>query len=287
MLLTLVTWTYIQQNNEGVMPQRDANPNLGGQAAIPATVIGGHGAYGSDPQQMIHAAGLSKYFGTFVAVSDVTFSVPVGQVAAFLGPNGAGKSTTMKLLTGFLSPSTGTVSIGGYDITTDRIPASRLIGYLPENGPLYPEMTPVGILNYVATARGMKNEVLQARLEFVADKCGLGEVWRKAIGKLSRGFRQRVAMALALLHDPDILILDEPTSGLDPNQVHGVRELITELGQTKTILLSTHILQEVQAVCSRVLLINEGRIVFDGPTAQMGNRENMEQRFRELTCAVV
>jgi ABC-2 type transport system ATP-binding protein len=233
----------------------------------------------------IDARGLSKFYGAFAAVTDVTFSVPRGQVAAFLGPNGAGKSTTMKLLTGFLSPSRGQALIGGHDITHDRIEASRMIGYLPENGPLYLEMSPVGILKYVGNARGIRGPALQQRLDFVADKCSLAEVWRKTIGKLSRGFRQRVGMAMALLHDPEILILDEPTSGLDPNQVHGVRELITELGQTKTILLSTHILQEVEAICSRVILINEGRIVFDGPTSEMGNRDNMEQRFRQLTTA--
>lgn len=231
----------------------------------------------------IDAQGLSKFYGSFAAASDVTFSVPGGQVAAFLGPNGAGKSTTMKLLTGFLSPTRGTARIGGYDINADRIRASRLIGYLPENGPLYLDMTPMGILKHVGSVRGLSGGNLQTQLDFVAEKCSLGDVWRKAIGKLSRGFRQRVGMAMALLHDPEILILDEPTSGLDPNQVHGVRELITELGKTKTILLSTHILQEVEAICSRVILINDGRIVFDGPTSEMGNRDTMEQRFRDLT----
>jgi len=236
-------------------------------------------------ETMIEARELSKFYGPFAAVSDVSFSVPRAQVAAFLGPNGAGKSTTMKLLTGYLSPTAGNALIGGHDVTHDRIAASRLIGYLPENGPLYLEMTPLGILKYLGHARGISGGDLQARLDFVAEKCALGEVWRKTIGKLSRGFKQRVGMAMALLHDPDILILDEPTSGLDPNQVQGVRQLITELGQTKTILLSTHILQEVEAICSRVVLINEGKIVFDGPTSEMGDRDNMEQRFRQLTTA--
>lgn len=234
---------------------------------------------------MIDARGLCKFYGPFAAVQDVSFTVPRGQVAAFLGPNGAGKSTTMKLLTGFLSASRGHVSIGGFDIGSDRIEASKLIGYLPENGPLHLEMTPVGILKYVGVARGIMGARLQDRLDYVADKCALGEVWRKATGKLSRGFRQRVGMAMALLHDPDVLILDEPTSGLDPNQVHGVRQLIRDLGEKKTILLSTHILQEVQAICGRIILINEGKIVFDGPTDEMGNRDNMETRFRELTGA--
>ena len=237
---------------------------------------------------MIEAIGLSKYYGPFVAVEDVTFSVPVGQVAAFLGPNGAGKSTTMKLLTGFLAPAAGESRIGGYNVAKNRIEASRLIGYLPENGPLYNEMTPHGLLRYLGQARGLSGPELQNRLDYVAERCALSSVWGKAAGKLSRGFRQRVGMAQALLHDPEVLILDEPTSGLDPNQVHEVRELIRSLGKTKTILLSTHILQEVKAVCSRVILIHEGKIVFDGSVDQMeGKTHDMESHFRDLTKAAV
>ena len=222
--------------------------------------------------------------GTVHAVNNVSFDVPKGQVAAFLGPNGAGKSTTMKLLTGFLMPSRGHAEIGGYRLDTHRIEASRLIGYLPENGPLYTEMTPEGMLRYIGEVRGVSGSNLRDRLAWVADKCSLNEVWRKPISKLSRGFRQRVGMAHAMLHDPEVLILDEPTSGLDPNQVHGVRELITELAKTKTILLSTHILQEVRAVCPRVVMINNGRIVFDGPTTDLGSSEvEMEEKFRSLT----
>jgi ABC-2 type transport system ATP-binding protein len=235
---------------------------------------------------MIEAIGLSKYFGQFVATKDVTFSVPRGQVAAFLGPNGAGKSTTMRLLTGYLAPTSGEARIAGFNMATDRIEASRVIGYLPENGPLYNEMTPLALLTYLGQARGMTREELEKRLKYVSDKCDLEEVWHKPIGKLSRGFRQRVGMAQAILHDPDVLILDEPTSGLDPNQVHEVRQLIRSLGATKTILLSTHILQEVEAVCSRVILINEGRIVFDGSVADMeGAQHDLDRRFRELTGA--
>ena len=237
---------------------------------------------------MIEAKGLSKFYGPFVAIQDVTFSVPRGQVAAFLGPNGAGKSTTMKLLTGFLAPTRGESFIGGFDVATHRLDAAQLVGYLPENGPLYLEMTPAGLLKYTGQARGMASHRLHERLDYVAEKCALGSVWHKPIGKLSRGFRQRVGMAQALLHDPAILILDEPTSGLDPNQVHGVRQLIRSLGETKTILLSTHILTEVKAVCSRVILIHNGRIVLDGPVSEMEGREhNMEGRFRELTAAAV
>ena len=235
---------------------------------------------------MIEARRLSKFYGPFAATRNVSFSVPRGQVAAFLGPNGAGKSTTMKLLTGFLAPSEGEAFIGGYNVETHRLEAARLVGYLPENGPLYNEMTPSGLLKFLGQARGLSGGTLQRRIEFVVEKCDLASVFHKPIGKLSRGFRQRVGMGQALLHDPDVLILDEPTSGLDPNQVHEVRQLIRSLGATKTILLSTHILQEVKAVCSRVILINEGHVVFDGPVSDMeADGRNMEQRFRELTTA--
>lgn len=233
---------------------------------------------------MIEANGLSKFYGPFIAIRNVTFSVPTGQVAAFLGPNGAGKSTTMKLLTGFLSPSEGSARIGGFDVAQQRIDASQLIGYLPENGPLYNDMTPQSLLKYMGQVRGLAGGTLAQRLEYVADRCSLGDVWNKQISKLSRGYRQRVGMAHALLHDPPVLILDEPTSGLDPNQTHQVRELIRELGKTKTILLSTHILSEVAAVCSRVILINRGRIVLDGGLQEMqGKSGDMEATFRELT----
>ncbi len=237
----------------------------------------------TDQQVMILANQLCKFYGTFAAVNEVSFSVPRCQVCAFLGPNGAGKSTTMKLLTGFLAPTRGNVEIAGHDMGTDRIAGSEHIGYLPENGPLYDEMTPRGALNYLARARGLTSSKRAERLDFVVDKCNLAEVWNKQIFKLSRGFRQRVGMAQALLHDPDVLILDEPTSGLDPNQLVGIRELIVELGESKTVLLSTHVLQEVEFLCSRVILIDEGRIVFDGPIAEMGQRDQMQNRFHELT----
>ncbi len=235
---------------------------------------------------MIEAIGLSKFYGPFAATQDVTFSVPKGQVAAFLGPNGAGKSTTMKLLTGFLAPTNGTARIGGFDMSTDRLKAAEILGYLPENGPLYLEMTPSSILRFLGETRGMGAERLNERLEYVAQKCSLKGVWGKPIAKLSKGFRQRVGMAQALLNDPQVLILDEPTSGLDPNQTHDVRELILSLATTKTILLSTHILTEVKAVCSRVILINDGRIVLDGPVAELEHGgQAMDVRFRQLTGA--
>ena len=235
---------------------------------------------------MIEAIGLSKYYGKFVAIEDVSFSVPPGQVAAFLGPNGAGKSTTMKLLTGYLAPSKGQARIGGHLLAEQRLEASRLIGYMPEGGPLYHEMTPQGLLGYAGAARGLSKDELAERIEYVVAKCSLASVMGKAIGKLSRGYKQRVGMAQALLHDPEVLILDEPTSGLDPNQVAQVRDLIHDLAKSKTILLSTHILREVQAICDRVILINSGRIVFDGPVQDLGdNADAMEARFRTLTTS--
>ena len=237
----------------------------------------------TESEALIQADSLCKYYGPFAAVNDVTFSVPRQQVCAFLGPNGAGKSTTMKMLTGFLSPTKGAVHIAGKSMQTDRIAASTHIGYLPENGPLYDEMTPKGALKYLGRARGLSGKKRKERMSFVAEKCNLEEVWNKPISKLSRGFRQRVGMAQALLHDPDVLILDEPTSGLDPNQLVGIRELILELGRSKTVLLSTHVLQEVETLCSRVVLIDQGQIVFDGPIGDMGQREAMANRFHELT----
>ncbi len=238
----------------------------------------------TSPDVMIEARGLSKFYGEFAATRDVTFSVPRGQICAFLGPNGAGKSTTMKLLTGFLAPSRGESFLAGINVGTDRIKASESLGYLPENGPLYVEMTPQSLLKYMGEVRGLSSDTLARRMAWVSDKCSLSEVWRKPISKLSRGFRQRVGMAHAMLHDPDVLILDEPTSGLDPNQVHHMRDLIVELAKTKTILLSTHILQEVRAVCNRVVMVNNGRVVFDGPTADLGSNEvDMEKQFRKLT----
>jgi len=237
----------------------------------------------NDSTPMIVAEGLCKYYGHFAAVNDVSFTVPRQQVCAFLGPNGAGKSTTMKLLTGFLAPTRGRVAICGFSMESQRIAASERIGYLPENGPLYNEMTPRTALEYLAKVRGLRGSHRTERLAYVAEKCNLEEVWNKQISKLSRGFRQRVGMAQAILHDPEVLILDEPTSGLDPNQLVGIRRLIKELGETKTVLLSTHILQEVESLCDRAIMIDQGRLVFDGPTSELGARQDMETRFHQLT----
>ena len=235
-------------------------------------------------QPMIEAVGLSKFYGAFAAIRNVTFSVPKGQVAAFVGPNGAGKSTTMKILTGYLAPSAGTARIAGLNVATDRLAAAERVGYLPENGPLYPEMTPLGLLRFFGTARGMASSNLRRRIEAVVAQCALEAVLEKSIHKLSKGYRQRVGMAQVLLHEPDILIMDEPTSGLDPNQIRDVRRTIRELGRTKTILLSTHILQEVEAVADRVILIHEGRVSFDGlPGRLVEQHGSLEQAFYALT----
>lgn len=237
-------------------------------------------------QPMIEAVGLSKFYGDFAATQNISFSVGQREVVAFLGPNGAGKSTTMKLLTGYLSPSQGSARIAGHDMATDRLAGSARLGYLPENGPLYPDMTPRSLLEFFADARGLKGAHRQERINDVIERFDLKGVIGKAIGKLSKGYRQRVGMAQALLHEPDVLIMDEPTSGLDPNQIREVRNTIRTLGKSKTILLSTHILQEVEAMCSRVLFISEGRLKFDGTPAELTKSgRSLDERFSELTTS--
>jgi ABC-2 type transport system ATP-binding protein len=235
---------------------------------------------------MIQADRLSKIYGSFAALSDVSFSVPRGQVAAFLGPNGAGKTTTMKILTGFLAPTEGTAKIAGFDVRHERLKAAEKLGYLPENGPLYLDMTPLSLLRFFGEARGMERAKLAERIEVVTDLCKLKDVLEKPIHQLSKGYKQRCGMAQALLHEPDVLIMDEPTTGLDPNQIRDVRRTIRELGKSKTILLSTHILQEVEAVADRVIFVHAGRIVFDGTPAQMKARgPSLDDVFHQLTNA--
>ena len=231
----------------------------------------------------IQAVQLSKFYGNFAAIQDVSFEVPRGQVAAFLGPNGAGKSTTLKILTGFLQATRGSAKIAGLDVATDRIEAASKIGYLPENGPLYPQMTPLELLRFFGEARGLAPERLSSRIDAVVEQCNLQAVLEKAIHKLSKGYRQRVGMAQALLHEPDILIMDEPTAGLDPNQIREVRSLIRDLSASKTVLISTHILQEVEAVADHVVIIHEGRIVFDGTPGEMADGSGLEAAFHRLT----
>lgn len=234
---------------------------------------------------MIEARGLTRTYGDYYAVRDISFSIPAGQIVAFLGPNGAGKSTTMKLLTGSLAPTSGQSFIAGVNVQEDRLRAVSRLGYLPENGPLYLDMTPRSLLMFFGRARGLSESTLRDRLAYVVEACRLGDVIGKPIGKLSKGYRQRVGMAQALLHDPDVLIMDEPTAGLDPNQVEHVRELLLSLGRSKTVLLSTHILREVQAIAERVIFVARGRLVHDGPVSSLGQDEAaMEERFHELSA---
>jgi len=234
---------------------------------------------GSRP--MIEAENLSKYYGDFIAVEDLNFTIGEGEVVAFLGPNGAGKSTTMKMLTGYLAPSAGTARICGVEVAQHRDEVANRIGYLPENGPLYEEMTPMSLLNFFGDARGMDANRKRDRIEAVIDQCNIQTVLNKPIGKLSRGFRQRVGMANVMLHEPDVLVMDEPTAGLDPNQVLEVRKTIKGLG--KTILLSTLILQEVPHVADRILLINQGRLIFEGTPEQLQEEQSLDSWFNRQT----
>ena len=237
----------------------------------------------SSPKVMIEAKGLSKYYGPFVAIKDITFSIPEGQIVAFLGPNGAGKTTTMKILSGYLAASAGDAMIAGLDVRKDRLAVAHKLGYLPENGPLYQDMTPLESMTFFGEARGLAPETLKERMEAVTEQCALHEVLDKPIGKLSRGYRQRVGLAVALLHDPPVLIMDEPTAGLDPNQIRDFRVNLKKLGRSKTILLSTHILQEVEAVADRVLLIHAGMLVYDGTSDQLQENGSLEEPFYRLT----
>lgn len=212
---------------------------------------------------MIEVHHLSKHFGNKAAVDDVSFSVGRGEVLGFLGPNAAGKSTTMRMITGFLPPTSGTAVIGGSDIVSDSLGARKKIGYLPENAPAYPEMTVLGFLSFVAGIRGFLGDVRRKRLQEILDRCFLSEVRHQPISTLSKGYKQRVCFAQSLLHDPEYLIMDEPTDGLDPNQKHEVRTMIRDMAKEKTIILSTHILEEVEQVCTRAIIIANGRIVAD------------------------
>ncbi len=212
---------------------------------------------------MIEIRHLVKRFGNLLAVNDLSFSVAPGEVLGFLGPNGAGKSTTMKILTGFLRPSAGSVSIFGCDIEQDTIAAQRQLGYLPEGAPCYEEMTPRTFLQFVAAARGLKGEHAKARFQQVVETMSLQTVLDQRIETLSKGFKRRVGLAQAIIHDPRVLILDEPTDGLDPNQKHQVREMIRGLAKDKIVIISTHILEEVTAVCTRAMIIARGQVVAD------------------------
>ncbi|WP_426735277.1 ATP-binding cassette domain-containing protein [Myxococcus faecalis] len=216
---------------------------------------------------------MTKTYGATQALRGVSFEVPRGQVVGFLGPNGAGKSTTMKILAGFVTPTTGTARVNGLDVREDPVASRRMLGYLPENNPLYEEMMVRDFLDFVAEVRGIPKPLRAGRLRGAVERCGLASVLGKDIHQLSKGYRQRVGLAQAILHDPDLLILDEPTTGLDPNQIVEIRSLIKELGREKTVILSTHILSEVQSTCDRVLIINDGRLVADDTPERLGKGE--------------
>jgi ABC-2 type transport system ATP-binding protein len=221
---------------------------------------------------MIEIRQLVKRFGPFTAVDGVSFSVQKGEVLGFLGPNGAGKSTTMKMATGFLTPTSGTAVIGGHDVVKAPQAVKEKIGYLPEGAPAYPDMTPETFLNFIAQVRGLTGDQKKKRIGEVVAKVHLEGVMRQSIDTLSKGFKRRVGLAQAILHDPEVLIMDEPTDGLDPNQKHEVRTLIQEMAPHKAIVLSTHILEEVEAVCTRAVVISRGRLVADGTPAQLQSR---------------
>ena len=221
------------------------------------------------PLALIEVQGLTRYYAGRPAIQDLTFSVPRGQVLGFLGPNGAGKSTTMRILTGYLGPSSGTASVAGFDLVDQSLEARRHIGYLPETTPLYTEMRVTSFLDMMCRLRGVPASRRRARVDAAVEACGLTERRHEVIGRLSRGLRQRVGLAQAIAHDPEVLILDEPTAGLDPAQTRETRELITALGRRHTVILSSHILPEVSATCERVLIINQGRLVADDTPANL------------------
>lgn len=221
---------------------------------------------------LIEADGLKKSFGSIKAVDGISLTVTPGEVLGFLGPNGAGKSTTMKMITGFLEPDSGTARIAGFDVQEQPIAAKSRLGYLPEGAPAYAEMTPAGFLRFIAAVRGFRGAEAQRRIDAAVDKTALQSVLGQSIETLSKGYKRRVGIAQAILHDPDVLIMDEPTDGLDPNQKHQVRELIREMAKDKAIIVSTHILEEVEAVCSRAVVIDKGRIVADGTAEDLRQR---------------
>ncbi len=229
---------------------------------------------------MIEAKNLTKYFGQALAVDDVSFKVEKGEVLGFLGPNGAGKSTTMRMITGFLHPSSGTAVIGGHDVTQSPLKARRKLGYLPENAPVYQDMTVEGFLGFIAAIRGLSGKAKDRRIDETLERCFLSNVRYQPIDTLSKGYKQRVCFAQSILHDPEYLIMDEPTDGLDPNQKHEVRSMIREMAHRKVIILSTHILEEVEAVCTRAIIIARGKIVADDTPQNLKVRSALHGTLR-------
>lgn len=232
---------------------------------------------------MIHVSHLTKYYGDYVAVRDVSFDVEQGQVVGFLGPNGAGKSTTMRILAGYLTATSGTATVAGLDVFWDPVAVRQKIGYLPESCPLYPEMRVVEYLTYRAGIKGLHGGPARTAIARVVERCWLKDVRRQLVGTLSKGFRQRVGLADAILHDPPVLILDEPTAGLDPSQIRETRQLIRELGKAHTVLLSTHILSEVEVTCDQAIIINRGEVAAKGPLDKLRRGEKtLEEYFIRL-----
>lgn len=233
---------------------------------------------------MIEVKGVTKYYDDFCAVNNISLNIKKGEITGLLGPNGAGKTTTMRMITGYLEASSGDIMVGGLDILTSPVEAKKMIGYLPESAPLYDDMFVYDYLKYVASIHGISSE---DRIKETADFCGLIEVMHKNINELSKGYKQRVGLAHAMIHDPEILILDEPTTGLDPNQIIEIRNLIKKIGKEKTVILSTHILPEVEATCDRVIIINEGNIVADNRTSELqnahGNQQVVEIKVKDVS----
>jgi ABC-2 type transport system ATP-binding protein len=223
---------------------------------------------------MIKVQNLVKAFGAKRAVDGISFTVERGEVLGFLGPNGAGKSTTMRMITGFIPPTEGNITVGGFDVVDQGIPARRLIGYLPENAPAYTDMTVHGFLSFAAEIRGLSGEAKKKAVARVTEMCFLQSVLHQSVETLSKGYRHRTCFAQSIIHDPDVLVLDEPTDGLDPNQKHEVRQLIRRMGEKKAIIFSTHILEEVDAVCSRAIIIDRGRIVANGTPEQLRQKSD-------------
>lgn len=230
---------------------------------------------------MLEVSHLTKSYGDYQAVSDVTFSAAKGEIVGFLGPNGAGKTTTIRMLATYLPPSSGAARVAGYDIVTQADEVRKRIGYLPENPPLYPEMTVREYLSFIADIKGVVRSQKLQRIDQVMERCFITDVRNKLCQHLSRGYRQRVGLAQAIIHDPEVIILDEPTSGLDPKQIIEIRQLIRSLGQAHTVLLSTHILPEVSMVCSKVVIINRGKVVIESALNQLTREKDLEQIFIE------
>ena len=231
-------------------------------------------------QPMIEVENLTKYYGEFPAISNVSFTVSKGEIVGFLGPNGAGKTTTMRILTSFMPPTSGTARIAGYDVVSESLQARQHIGYLPETVPLYTDMTVRGYLSFMGTIRGMDSKKIKSRIGDVVQLCHLEDYYNSLISKLSKGFRQRVGIAQAILHEPDVLVLDEPTIGIDPIQIVETRQLIKDLGQEHTLILSTHILPEVSMICQRVVIIHEGEIVAEDTPENLATRLEGTERLR-------